>query len=190
MVAVASILAAVCLTITGAPAHDGPVETSPADDRDFLITLGARVHGGFGSLIAAGIRIGDDARRRLDAAPRDLDVTYFSSPGAPCPCVVDGVMVATRASPGQSTLRVASEPADVGLFGRVLIRHKRSGRAFEYDIPDAVWPRLRDINLDKSSVARWNAVMAIPEDQLFSRRAAPGDRRPAIEKPAPAEKTP
>lgn len=154
-------------------AHDGPVETTPPDERDFWISLGARVHGGFGSLIAAGIRIGDDARQRLGAAPRELDVTYFSSPGAPCPCLVDGVMIATRASPGQASLRVAETPAGDGLFGRVVIRHKPSGRTLDYAVPTTIWPRLRDINKEPTGIARWDAVMAIPATEMMTVRELP-----------------
>jgi hypothetical protein len=40
-------------------------------------------------------------------------VTLHSGPKAPCPCLVDGVMVVTAASPGQGTLRVAAGPAAV-----------------------------------------------------------------------------
>lgn len=154
-------------------AHDGPIETTPPDERDLWVSLGARVHGGFGSLIAAGIRIGDDARQKLGAAPRELDVTYFSSPGAPCPCVVDGVMIATRASPGQATLRVSDAPAGDDLFGRVVIRHRPSGRTLEYAVPDTIWPRLRDINKEPTGTARWDAVMAIPAAEMMMVRELP-----------------
>ena len=150
-------------------AHDGPITETPADERDMWISLGARIHGGFGSLIAVGIRIGDDARQRLQAQPRELDVTYYSSPDAPCPCIVDGVMIATRSSPGTSTLRVSETPASAGQFGRVVIRHKPSGRTLDYVVPASIWPTLRDANKDPSGVARWNSVMRIPESDLFAR---------------------
>ncbi len=42
------------------------------------IELGRQVHGGFGFYIALGIRIGLDARERLNAEPRELAVTYYS----------------------------------------------------------------------------------------------------------------
>jgi hypothetical protein len=38
------------------------------------VALGTRVHGGFGSLLALGIRIGEDAMQRLSAGPRDLEI--------------------------------------------------------------------------------------------------------------------
>lgn len=176
----AALLAVASAGVGPLAAHDGPIETTPADERDFWISLGARVHGGFGSLIAAGIRIGDDARQKLGAAPRELDVTYFSSPGAPCPCLVD-VMIATRASPGQASLRVADTPAGDGLFGRVVIRHKPSGRTLDYAVPTAIWPRLRDINKEPTGIARWNAVMAIPAAEMMTVQDLP---------PAPPAATP
>ncbi|WP_129611456.1 MULTISPECIES: formylmethanofuran dehydrogenase subunit E family protein [Rhodoplanes] len=166
--AAVALLAVVVGAGRPAAAHDGPIETTPAEERDLWVSLGARVHGGFGSLIAVGIRIGDDARRRLGAAPRELDVTYRSSLAAPCPCIVDGVMIATRASPGQGTLRVADAPAGPGLFGHVVIRHRPSGRAVAYAVPEAIWPRLRDINKEPTGVGRWDAVMAIPTAELMT----------------------
>src|SRR5438552_13495763 len=65
------------------------------------VKLGARVHGGFGAFIPVGIRIGEDAMKRLHAQPRELSVVYYSGEGVPCPCSVDGVMLAVSASPGQ-----------------------------------------------------------------------------------------
>src|SRR6266436_10444812 len=78
------------------------------------IELGARIHGAFGAFIPVGIRIGLDARERLKADPRGLTVVYYSGEKPPCPCVADGVMLATGASPGQGTLQIASQKAPPG----------------------------------------------------------------------------
>ena len=43
-----------------------------AETPEEWIKLGARVHGGFGAFIPVGIRIGEDAVRRLNAQPREL----------------------------------------------------------------------------------------------------------------------
>jgi hypothetical protein len=155
-------------------AHDGPIAETPPDERDLWISLGARIHGAFGSLIGVGVRIGDDARQKLQAAPRDLDVTYYSGKGAPCPCVVDGIMIATYASPGQRTLRVANEPAGEGEFGRAVILHKPTNRSLEYVIPQSAAPKLLAANRG-TPLERWTTVMTMPEDEVFSRReiAAP-----------------
>jgi len=66
------------------------------------VQLGAHVHGGFGTFIALGIRIGEDAMKQLGAQPRELDVTYYDGVATPCPCAADGIMIATHASPGQA----------------------------------------------------------------------------------------
>jgi formylmethanofuran dehydrogenase subunit E len=152
-----------------AAAHDGPIAETPPDERDLWISLGARIHGGFGSLIALGIRIGDDARQVLQAAPRELDVTYYSGAHAPCPCVADGVMIATYASPGQRSLRVADTPAAEGQFGRVVIVHKPSKRTLEYVIPQASAPPILAANRG-SNVERWTAITGMPQEALFTRR--------------------
>jgi hypothetical protein len=69
------------------------------------------VHGGFGSFIPVGIRIGLDALQRLNAKPRDVTVTYYDSDKAPCACIADGIAIARVASAGQRTLRIAAEKA-------------------------------------------------------------------------------
>ena len=66
---------------------------------------GARVHGFFGGFIPVGIRIGLDAKERLKAEPRKISILYYHGKKAPCPCVVDGVTLATQASPGQGTVQ-------------------------------------------------------------------------------------
>jgi hypothetical protein len=65
------------------------------------VTLLTRVHGGFGSFLPVGIRIGEDAMKRLGTKPRELDVTFYQGEGTPCPCAADGVSLAVYASAGQ-----------------------------------------------------------------------------------------
>jgi FmdE, Molybdenum formylmethanofuran dehydrogenase operon len=74
--------------------------TAYAETPDEWITLGARVHGGFGTFIPVGIRIGLDALQRLNAGPREVTVAYYDSDTAPCACIADGVAIATVASVG------------------------------------------------------------------------------------------
>ena len=45
-----------------------------AETPDEWIALGARVHSGFGALVAVGVKIGLDAVKRLNAGPGDLTV--------------------------------------------------------------------------------------------------------------------
>ena len=126
------------------------------------IKLGEQVHGGFGTLIPLGIRIGLDARARLKAAPRELDVTYFDGAGTPCPCVADGILIATRASPGQGTLRVAAEKAPAGFAAEVLIRHRKSGAQVRYRIPAATYGRILQWNKGTTPAERYKLVMDAP----------------------------
>jgi hypothetical protein len=98
---------------------------SPArsETREQWIEWGARIHGGFGAFIPVGIRIGLDARERLKADARGLTVTYYSGEKPPCPCVADGIMIATQASLGQGTLQMAPEKAPQGSM--TVIRHSQ-----------------------------------------------------------------
>src|SRR5262245_50662169 len=83
--------------------------------------LGARVHGGFGSFIPVGILIGEDALKRLNAKPRELAVVFYQGEGVPCPCPVDGLMLAISASPGQGSVQVAAEKSPPGTFAVAII---------------------------------------------------------------------
>ena len=55
-----------------------------AETPDEWVTLGARVHGGFGAFIPLGIKIGLDAAQRLNAKPRELFVVYYDSGAVVC----------------------------------------------------------------------------------------------------------
>ena len=50
------------------------IVTGRAETPEEWVKLGARVHGGFGAFIPVGIRIGEDAMKRLNALPRELSV--------------------------------------------------------------------------------------------------------------------
>jgi formylmethanofuran dehydrogenase subunit E len=155
------------LSLAGsALAHDVSVEN--------WIATGERVHGGYGSLIALGVRIGLDAREKLSAQPRDLDVTYYDGEKTPCACVVDGILIATSASPGQGSLRIAAERAPTGAFGVALIRHRKTGAALRYTVPFSASPKLGAINREEDAKGRHAAVMAEPSATWFAvERAAP-----------------
>jgi hypothetical protein len=158
------------LFIAPAFAHPhSPLGDRSKGNRDYYIQLGEAVHGGFGPLIALGIRLGDDAMKTLGAGPRQLDITYFAGAAAPCPCVADGIMLVTASSPGQGTLRVAPEKAGDDLHGRVLIRHRSSGRAVEYVIPASIQPIIAEA-LKGGPDRRWSLIMDAPEAQLFTKR--------------------
>src|SRR5262245_12642319 len=105
--------------------------TVRAETPDEWITLGARVHGGFGAFIPVGIRIGLDALQRLNAKPREVTVVYYDSDKAPCACFADGVAIATVASAGQRTLQIVPEKAPAGTLAAIVIRHKQSAEALK-----------------------------------------------------------
>lgn len=143
---------------------------SAGDPADETIGVAQRVHGGFGSLVAVGLRIGETALRDLDAAPREVDVTFLDGADTPCACVVDGILVATSASPGQRTLRVAAERAPQGWFAVVVeVRHRTRGTVVRYAIPESARARLLALNRLASARERLDAVLAAPESELFSR---------------------
>jgi formylmethanofuran dehydrogenase subunit E len=107
-----------------------------AETPDEWVQLGTRIHGLFGGFISAGIRIGQDAKVRLKAEPRGLSILYYQGEKAPCPCMVDGVMLAAQASPGQGTVQVASEKAPAGLLAIILIRNRKRGEGLRYTVTD------------------------------------------------------
>ena len=126
------------------------------------VKLGARVHGGFGPFIPVGIRIGEDAMKRLNAQPRELSVIYYSGEGVPCPCSVDGVMLAMSASPGQGSVQVAEEKSPPGTFAVAVIRPRKGGDGLKYTVSMSHMARLDQINRTiQRPIARYHAVMAI-----------------------------
>jgi formylmethanofuran dehydrogenase subunit E len=133
-----------------------PARTQTPDE---WVTLGARVHGRFGSFIPVGIRVGLDALQRLNAKPRDVTVIYFDSDKAPCACVADGVMIATIASPGQRTLQIAAEKAPAGAMAVVVVRSKQTGEAVKYTVADTWLAQLGAWNRTLDPRGRYDAVM-------------------------------
>ncbi len=131
----------------------------------------SRVHGGFGSFLPVGIRIGEDAMKRLNAKPRELSVLFYQGEGTPCPCAADGVMLAVYASPGQGTLQIASERSPPGSFAMVVIKPRKGGDSLKYTVPMSFMPKLGQINSTiQDPVERYKAVMALPD--LFEVEAA------------------
>jgi formylmethanofuran dehydrogenase subunit E len=130
-----------------------------AQTPDEWIKLGERVHGGFGAFIPVGIRIGQDALRRLKAQPREVTVTYYDSDKAPCACVADGIMIATTASPGQRTLTIAADKAPAGAMAVAVIKHRKTGAEVRYTVSEAWLPKLFAINKEHGPAGRYDEVM-------------------------------
>ena len=142
-----------------------------AETPDEWVTLGTRVHGGFGSFIPLGIKIGLDAMHRLDAKPRELAVLYYDSDRSPCACFADGIAIATYASVGQRTITMAPEKAPEGAIAVIVIRPRKGGAGFKYTIPAAALAKLVPMNQDLDPRGRYDAVMAA--DGLFQVEPAP-----------------
>ena len=151
--------------------------TGRAETPEEWIKLGARVHGGFGAFIPAGIRIGLDALARLKAEPRGVTVTFYTGETSPCPCIADGVMIATQASPGQATLQVAAEKAPAGLLAVVVVRDRKSGAGVRYAVKDEWMARIADWNKTLDPAGRYQAVMKA--DGLFQVTPAPAPPQPS-----------
>jgi formylmethanofuran dehydrogenase subunit E len=134
------------------------VAPSRAETPEEWVQLGTRVHGFFGGFIPAGIRIGLDAMQRLKAEPRGLTIVYYQGDKAPCPCIVDGVMLATQASPGQGTVQVSADKAPAGLMAVIVIRDRKTGEGLRYTIADDWLPRMLAWN-KLSPLDRYNQAM-------------------------------
>jgi formylmethanofuran dehydrogenase subunit E len=138
--------------------------SAQAETPEEWVKLGARVHGGFGAFIPVGIRIGEDAMRRLNANPRELKVAFYQGEGTPCPCSVDGVMLAVSASPGQGSVEVAAEKSPPGTFAVVVIRPRKGGDGLKYTVPMSHMAKLGEINRTiQDPLQRYAAVMAIAD---------------------------
>jgi formylmethanofuran dehydrogenase subunit E len=142
-----------------------------AETPEEWIKLGTRVHGGFGPLIPIGIRIGLDSLARLKAEPRTVAVTYYSGEKAPCPCIADGVMIATQASPGQGTLQVMAEKAPPGLLAVIVVRERKGTAAVRYEVKDAWMQKVAEWIRTLDPMGRYQAVMAA--DGLFEASPVP-----------------
>jgi formylmethanofuran dehydrogenase subunit E len=137
-----------------------------AETPEEWIRLGARVHGAFGAYIPVGIRIGLDALQRLDAKPREVTVLYYDSDKAPCACFADGIALATVATFGARTMRLAPEKAPDGAMAVVVVRNKKTGAAVKYTIADTWIPKLAEWNRTLDPRARYDEAMKA--EGLFS----------------------
>jgi formylmethanofuran dehydrogenase subunit E len=151
------------------------VLTAPRDARaqtqDEWIALGTRIHGGFGPLIPIGIRIGLDAKEKLKADPRGLTIVFYTGEKSPCPCIADGIMIATQVSPGQGTLQIAAEKAPPGLLAVAIIRNRKTGEGLKYTISDEWMPKVGEWIRTLDPAGRYQAVMKA--EKLFEVSPAP-----------------
>jgi formylmethanofuran dehydrogenase subunit E len=158
-----SLLFIVTMTFAALAQAASPVDDSP----EATISLGERIHGSFGTYVALGVRLGRDAVTRLSAHPGTLEVTVFQGPASPCPCIADGLMIATGATPGRGTLRVAMQSASADQFAVVIVRDRETERILRYEIPDALRARLDEWNRIPDAAGRYRVVMEAAADALF-----------------------
>jgi formylmethanofuran dehydrogenase subunit E len=114
-----------------------------AETPEEWVKLLTRVHGGFGSFLPVGIRIGEDAMKRLNAKPRERDVTFYQGEGTPCPCAADGASLAVYASAGQGTLHIAPEKSSPGTFAVIVVRPRKGGDGLKIHRADVVHAKAR-----------------------------------------------
>jgi FmdE, Molybdenum formylmethanofuran dehydrogenase operon len=152
---------------SAAHAHGDPNDSTTISAQDW-VTWGEVVHGGFGSHIALGIRIGEDALKRLGAKRRDVEVTVTEGAKAPCACVADGITLATAASAGQRSLTVLPKSTDESFMALIEIRKKKSDKAITYRIPASAQAPLGNMNIGKSPAERFALVMNAPESSLYN----------------------
>ena len=136
--------------------------SAKAETKDEWIALGTRIHGGFGPFIPVGIRIGLDAVDKLKPGPRDLIVTYYNGTKPPCPCIADGVMIATHASPGQGTLQISPEKAPEGMTAVIVIKNRKTGEGLRYTVTDEWLPKILGW-LKANPSERYDAMMSAEE---------------------------
>lgn len=130
-----------------------------AETPEEWITLGARVHGAFGAYIPVGIRIGLDALQRLNAKPREVTILYYDSDKAPCACFADGIALATVATFGARTMRLAPDRAPDEAMAAIVVRNKKTGEAVKYIVSDAWLPKLSDWNRTLDPRGRYDEAM-------------------------------
>lgn len=142
-----------------------------AQTQDEWIALGTRIHGGFGPFIPMGIRIGLDAKEKLKSDPRGLTLLFYTGEKSPCPCIADGIMIATQVSPGQGTLQIAPEKAPAGLLAVAIIRNRKTGEGLRYTISDEWMPKVGEWIRTLDPAGRYQAVMKA--ENLFQVTPAP-----------------
>jgi formylmethanofuran dehydrogenase subunit E len=164
-----SVYALMLLSLQGSPAAaQANLQDPNSISVDDWIEWGTVVHGSFGSHIALGIRIGEDALKRLNAKRRELEVVVTEGAKAPCACVADGIAIATSASAGQRSLSVLPKSDDGSFLAIVDIRSRTDGCSLRYRIPVSAVPVLAAMNPGKSEQQRYALVMATPAEQLYT----------------------
>ena len=96
---------------------------------------------------------------KLKPGPREIAVLYYNGSKPPCPCIADGVMLATHTSPGQGTLQISPEKAPDGMMAVIVITNKKTGETLRYSVADEWLPKMLAW-LKTDPPARYDAAMA------------------------------
>src|SRR4051812_50138925 len=80
-----------------------------AETPEQWVELLTRVHGGFGSFLPVGIRIGEGALHRLNAQPREISGGFFQGESGPRPFPARDGVLGARARPRPGTPPIAAE---------------------------------------------------------------------------------
>jgi formylmethanofuran dehydrogenase subunit E len=143
-----------------------PLPVSPSVEQ--WIEWGKVVHGGFGSHIALGIRMGQDAMTQLKAERRELIVTVTTGANAPCACVADGITIATSASAGQRSMQVQAPSEDTRFIALVVFQKRNERTRILYRIPSSAASTLAAMNAEHTPEQRYRRVMSAPQEQLYT----------------------
>ena len=143
-------------------------QSSHAQTNEQWVEWGDRVHGGFGSLIAYGVLIGNDSLVRLNAQRRDVTVEYTDGANTPCACVLDGIAIAVSASLGQRTMKLNEFRTEDGLLARIKFTNKKTSQSVLYELPMSAMPLMAAINKDYEPNKRLEAVQNLKPSLLYS----------------------
>ena len=118
------------------------------------------MHGGFGTFIPIGIRIGLDAKERIKAEPLGLVVTYYTGDkGALSLHRRWGDAGNQREVPVQGTLLISPEKAPPGMLAIIVVRNRKTGEGLRYTIADDWLPKVIEWNKTLDPAERFDAAM-------------------------------
>lgn len=100
-----------------------------------------------------------DVLQRLKAERHDVTVTYYDAGLPPCPCIADGIMIATQATPGQKTLVISPEKAPEPYLTVIVIRNRKTNEAVRYTIAKEWHPKILAWRTELDSSGRYDAGM-------------------------------
>jgi formylmethanofuran dehydrogenase subunit E len=150
----------------------GKSASASGDGANDWVALATRLHGGLGSYVALGIRIGLDALADLNVARGEIDVTLTDGPETRCPCIADGLLMSTGATPGRATLHVDIGKAPPGVVGIVTVRHVKTNRTIRYTVLPSTRTQLDEWN-QLEPAAKLDVILRAPAAELYQKQIIP-----------------